>query len=364
MSEPSHTDDAALPLSAARRVDALAYRFEKSWKAAAAPDQRPGIADYVENTSAAEQSALLSELIALDIEYRRRAGEDPQAEDYRQYFASLGEVQGARTLDLPPAVAAPTGDQPPGQPALAPRAVHIRCPHCHNPIQILDDNPEEVLCPGCGSSFRMRDARHTTTLGRMRPLGNFELLERVGVGAFGAVWRARDTQLDRIVALKIPHAGSLTEPEELERFAREARMAAQLRHPGIVTVHEVQMLEGRPAIVSDFIDGVPLKDLMEVRKLTFRETAALLAEVAEALDYAHGKGLVHRDIEPANIMIESLSALLVIEPEAEGGPGRFPPAPARGPWGCRASTCRPRRTLRRRRCPVLPGRGCTNSRPR
>ena len=115
-----------------------------------------------------------------------------------------------------------------------------------------------MLCPGCGGSFRLRDARPTTTAEPMRPLGKFQLLQRVGVGAFGAVWRARDTQLDRIVALKIPHAGSLTEPEDLERFAREARMAAQLRHPGIVTVHEVEMLEGRPAIVSDFIDGVPL----------------------------------------------------------------------------------------------------------
>jgi serine/threonine protein kinase len=304
MNAPWRADDAALPLSVAQRVDAIAYRFEKTWKAAAAPNQRPCLADYLGDTPEPERAALLSELIALDIAYRRQAGEDPRAEDYHQYFASLDQVQVARTLDGAPGLTTPKSDPRPAPPALVAPVTRLRCPHCHNPIQIVDDRAEDVLCPGCGSSFRLRDARHTTTQVHMRPLGKFELLERVGVGAFGAVWRARDTQLDRIVALKIPHAGSLLEPEELERFAREARMAAQLRHPGIVTVHEVQMLEGRPAIVSDFIEGVPLRDLMEVRQLTFRETAALVAEVAEALDYAHGKGLVHRDIKPANIMIE------------------------------------------------------------
>jgi tetratricopeptide (TPR) repeat protein/tRNA A-37 threonylcarbamoyl transferase component Bud32/ribosomal protein S27E len=183
------------------------------------------------------------------------------------------------------------------------QAQRIRCPHCHNPIVLLDERPDEVLCPGCGSSFRLREASHTETT-TSRPLGKFQLLERVGLGAFGAVWRARDTELDRIVALKIPHAGLLIESEELERFHREARAAAQLRHPGIVTVHEVVTLEGLPTIISDFVEGVPLKDLLEVRRLSFRESAGLIAEVADALDHAHSMGLVHRDIKPANIMIE------------------------------------------------------------
>src|SRR5262249_23651511 len=171
-------------------------------------------------------------------------------------------------------------------------------------ILLGDDRPDEVLCPGCGSSFRVREAWQTTTTDAMRPLGKFQLLERVGLGAFGAVWRARDTELDRVVALKIPHASLLTSEADLERFHREARAAAQLRHSGIVTVHEVQTLEGLPTIVSDFIDGVPLKDFLQVRRLTFPEAAALVAEVAEAVDYAHEMGLVHRDLKPANIMME------------------------------------------------------------
>src|SRR5262249_41059673 len=148
-----------------------------------------------------------------------------------------------------------------------------------------------------------RDARPTNSTAPMRPLGKFQLLERVGVGAFGAVWKARDTTLDRIVALKIPHSGLLAEAEEFERFQREARAAAQLRHPGIVPVYEVLTLDGLPTIVAEFVTGVTLKEVLEARRLTFREAATLLAEAAEAVQYAHSLGVVHRDLKPANIML-------------------------------------------------------------
>jgi WD40 repeat protein/serine/threonine protein kinase/tetratricopeptide (TPR) repeat protein len=325
MTEESSTSQDTLPPSAVERVDQVCDRFETAWKNARAGSQRPRIEDYLGTTQEPERSTLLRELIALDMAYRRRAGEHATPEAYHARFPFLDLVQLAAALaartDAGSEVAAAaaelqTHDSPRVEPPLRPPAFRIRCPHCHNPIQLIDDRPDEVLCPGCGGSFRVREARQTTSTVPMRPLGKFQLLERVGLGAFGAVWRARDTELDRLVALKIPHANLLTSKAELERFHREARAAAQLRHPGIVTVHEVQTLEGLPTLVSDFIDGVPLRDLLEVRRLTFREAAALVAEVAEAVDYAHSMGLVHRDLKPGNIMIES-----VVRSPFSGAPG-------------------------------------------
>jgi hypothetical protein len=135
--------------------------------------------------------------------------------------------------------------------------------------------------------------------------GRFELLEQVGRGGFGTVWRARDGELDRVVALKIPHDLFLSAPGGAERFLREARAAARLRHPGIVTVHAVTVLEGVPVIVSEFVVGTTLKDLAQTHQLNFREAAELVALVADALDYAHTMGLVHRDVKPGNILVET-----------------------------------------------------------
>jgi len=235
------------------------------------------------------------------------------ADDLARFFANQDRLNPFDSTLLPAlsaedfsTSAAPlrNGGLPHAQSFLKPNQTRLRCPHCHNPILLVDGRPDEVLCPGCGSSFRVREARQSTSVEAMRLLGKFQLLERVGLGTFGAVWRARDTELDRIVALKIPHTGLLTSPSDLERFHREARAAAQLRHSGIVTVYEVQTLDGLPTLVEDYIEGVPLKDLLGTRRLTFREAATLMAEISEALHFAHTMGLVHRDIKPANIMID------------------------------------------------------------
>jgi WD40 repeat protein/tRNA A-37 threonylcarbamoyl transferase component Bud32 len=307
MSEASRSDKATLPLDVERRLDQVCDRFEGAWK----HGERPRIEDILAATPEAERSALLRELIPLEIAYRRLRGEQPTLAEYQARFPSVEaawlarEIGGSTPPEAAPTASVPAAESPANGEASAAPGVRIRCPHCHNPILLRDDQPDEVLCPGCGSSFRVRDARTTVSVSVMKPLGKFQPLERVGIGAFGAVWKARDTELDRIVALKIPHASLLASPDDLERFHREARAAAQLRHPNIVTVHEVATLEALPTLVSDFIEGVPLKDFLEVRRLTFREAATLIAELAAALDYAHTMGLVHRDIKPANIMLET-----------------------------------------------------------
>ncbi len=289
----------------ARNVEALCDQFEAAWK----QGRPPRIEDVLAQAGGESPLLLLRELLVLEIAYRTAAGEAPQPEEYLPRFPDLdaGWLAGAiarernhpsrSTVRTPPPPSAPAPATPP------PPAKQLRCPHCHNPIQLGDDKSDEVLCPGCGSSFRVHDARRTESTTPMR-LGKFALLERVGLGAFGAVWRARDTELERVVALKIPHAGLAITPEELQRVYEEARKLALLRHPGIVTVHEIATLQGLPVIVSDFIHGVPLSDLIAARPLTFRETTHLVAEVALALDYAHNQGVVHRDIKPANLIVE------------------------------------------------------------
>jgi WD40 repeat protein len=296
-----------LPPELVDRLDAVCDRFEAAWKAAAA-GQAPRIEDYLVALPEPERADLLHELVLLDLHYRGRRPEPLRAEDYLARFPALDREWLAE--HFPPLPAAGTATPAPVPPTDggpegvdSPRSSRLRCPRCHNPVRLADADAEEVLCPGCGSTFRVREARQTASIVAMRPLGKFQLLERVGTGAFGAVWKARDTVLDRVVALKIPHTGLLTANEDLERFLREARAAAQLRHPGIVSVHEVVTLDGLPVIAAEFVTGVTLKDLLEVRKLTCPEAAALVAEVAEAVHYAHSMGVVHRDLKPANVMV-------------------------------------------------------------
>jgi tRNA A-37 threonylcarbamoyl transferase component Bud32/putative hemolysin len=302
---PSSRND-TLPPETVDRIDAVCDRFEAAWKAAAAGAE-PRIEDYLGAVPEGEQAALLQELVLLDVHYRARRGERPRPQDYRARFPALDREWLERELaaqtgpEAPPRPAAPPTD---GTEAVAsPGSSRLRCPHCQNPVQLADADADEVLCPGCGGAFRVREARATMSRAPMRPLGKFQLLERVGTGAFGAVWKARDTTLDRVVALKVPHTGLLTADEDLERFLREARAAAQLRHPGIVSVYEVVTLDGLPVIAAEFITGVTLKGLLEVKRPTWAEAAALVAELAEAVHYAHSMGVIHRDLKPANVMV-------------------------------------------------------------
>ncbi len=183
--------------------------------------------------------------------------------------------------------------------------MQIRCPHCHNPVELLNEDPSgDVSCPSCGSCFNLaKDLETATDDGsHVKMLGHFQLLHCLGQGAFGTVWKARDTELDRIVAIKIPRKENLTEADA-EKFLREARAAAQVRHPNIVSVHEVGREDGSIYIASDFIDGASLDEWVQAHPLTVRESVELCAKIAEALHHAHEAGVVHRDLKPQNILV-------------------------------------------------------------
>ncbi len=183
------------------------------------------------------------------------------------------------------------------------QAVDLRCPHCGQPVSEAAREDHQLVCRECGSSFRVEWTDQSSVAKEGCRLGRFQLLKCVGQGSFGAVWRARDLVLDRIVALKIPHVSLRGCAVHAARCQREARAAAQLSHPNIVRLYEAVLIDGMPVLVSDFIDGRPLKELIESRRLTFREAAGLVMDIARALDYAHELGLVHRDVKPGNIMV-------------------------------------------------------------
>jgi hypothetical protein len=182
------------------------------------------------------------------------------------------------------------------------------CPRCHTPVETAATAGDQAVCPSCGSSFPMTGG--TTIVWNptvsQRRLGRFELIDRVGSGAFGTVYKARDTELDRIVAIKVPRLITVDDGSEGgERFLREARSVAQLRHPSIVSVYEVGAHEGIPFLVEDFVEGITLADLLTGERLPPRRAAEVVATIADALQYAHDQGVVHRDVKPSNIMLEA-----------------------------------------------------------
>jgi serine/threonine protein kinase len=136
-------------------------------------------------------------------------------------------------------------------------------------------------------------------------LGQFELLEELGLGSFGQVFRARDTKLGRTVAIKVLRAGGLASRDEIDRFLREARSAARLQHPGLVALYETGQTEtGLVYLVEEFVEGETLAARLKAGRPGFREAAGLIAEVADALEFAHRHGVVHRDVKPSNIQLD------------------------------------------------------------
>lgn len=136
-----------------------------------------------------------------------------------------------------------------------------------------------------------------------KTIGRFTVEEVLGRGGFGTVYRAYDNQLKRNVAIKAPHRHVLKSPMEIERFLKEARDLAQLRHPAIVTVFDLGIDAGQCYIVSDYIEGMDLAKWLSHHSLTWQETVAIVAEVAEALAHAHARRIVHRDLKPGNILL-------------------------------------------------------------
>jgi len=151
------------------------------------------------------------------------------------------------------------------------------------------------------------------TLSARTRLGQYEVLELLGSGGMGEVYRARDTRLHRDVALKVLPARLSSDPARLSRFEREARSASSLNHPNIVTIHEVGQSDSTSFIVMELVDGKTLREVLHTGPLPLRKVLAFAAQIADGLAKAHGSGIVHRDLKPENVMVTGAGFVKILD---------------------------------------------------
>ncbi|MEO1528235.1 MAG: protein kinase [Planctomycetota bacterium] len=184
--------------------------------------------------------------------------------------------------------------------------MRFRCPNCLQQIAVdLEKTPQsELTCPSCQSriSFAADEETVSYSYGDYPQIARYEVREHLGHGTFGDVFRAFDPDLEREIALKVPRE---ERPSAGGTFLREAKMAAQISHPNVVTVHEIGIHNDNFFIASEFIDGTDLAKYLDSHQLESRQIAELMIKVLRGAHCFHEAGIVHRDLKPANILIDT-----------------------------------------------------------
>lgn len=284
-------------------LDELCDTFEQSWRKNAPIT----IESLLSELDVSLRAPLLRELLLLELELRAEQGELPARREYLERFPIersfvLAAFRVSSDRRNGPLAESPT---PPSS-NTANTIRKVRCPQCHQPADVaVGAESTKVSCDGCGDQYRLVASDDSSACPTpLEALGRFELIERIGAGGFGTVWKAFDCELERMVAVKVPRSHDL-DADEMEKFLREARATAQLRHPNIVAVHESGRIRDLVYIVSNLVDGVTLGDWIADRQLPCRESATMCATIAGALHHAHEHGIVHRDLKPANILVDA-----------------------------------------------------------
>ena len=176
-------------------------------------------------------------------------------------------------------------------------------------------DPDALQKPGPSGESRERPHQNSSAEPSIPDqIGRYHIQRVLGKGAFGIVYLGHDEKLSRDVAIKIPHRRFTSQPGNVAAYLREARIVAKLRHPNIVTMHDADSTPEFPCfIVSEFIDGRDLAKRLKESELSISETVELVATVAEALHFAHTQGLVHRDVKPANILLDKSGRAFLVD---------------------------------------------------
>jgi serine/threonine-protein kinase len=289
---------------------ALGRRFEQAWRSG----QRPQIELLLQEAPPAERPALFRELLAVEWTWRCRQGETPSVEEYLGRFPDQHETitawyaeQGLPTEDEQ------TLDEPRRQPIDALLEVLRRCAllnarqrdEFQRTVLPQFREPQSLLTELVRRTWLTRYQADLLRQGRPRDLkiGPYLLLDRLGRGGMGQVFKARHRIMDRLVALKVVLPEQLDNPQLVQRFVREVQAAARLSHPNIVTVYDANQVQGRHYLAMELIDGTDLAQWIAGQgQAPIVQACDYVRQTALGLQHAHERGLVHRDIKPNNLM--------------------------------------------------------------
>jgi eukaryotic-like serine/threonine-protein kinase len=317
-------------------LDQIIVRFEHAWQSG----QPASIDDYLPDDPPRRLRAL-AELVHIDLERRLKRGEAIRVESYLERYPDLTSNPGF-VVDL---VKAEYAQRLQNESTLSLLDYLHRFPQHKERLQeLIGDHPTvPPQSMPCGIDTKPEAPACHEDESPVR-IGRYRIEKVLGEGGFGLVYLAFDDQLERFVAIKVPHRRLISRLEDAEAYLTEARIVGKLKHPHIIPVFDVGTTENYPCfVVSEYIEGSTLAQRIRDNRPSFGEAAELVATVAEALHYAHRKGLVHRDVKPGNVLLDAEGKPYVAdfglalkeenvgkEPNCAGTPAYMSPEQARG----------------------------------